>query len=159
MNKAELLNALEEGREAFLETLEGLDEEALQTPGVVGTWSLKDLLAHLSRWEAELVKLLWQARQGQKPTSAQLTATNVDEINALWQAETRARELERVLEDFHTVRNQTLLRVEEFTDQELTDPRRYKWLKGQPLWQMIAENSFAHEAEHAEQINAWRAQK
>ena len=37
-------------------------------PGVVGQWSLKDILVHLTLWEAELVTLLFQARQGQKPS-------------------------------------------------------------------------------------------
>jgi hypothetical protein len=156
MNKEAILKALEVGREDFLDAIEGLSEESLQQPGVVGAWSIKDILVHLTRWEAELVKLLWQARQGRVPSSAHFSNVGVDEINERWYQESRSRSLEIALEDFHGVRNQTIRRVEDFTDKELTDPQKYPWLKDTPLWQWIAGDSFEHEAEHAAQIREWR---
>ena len=156
MNKSELLTQLEEGRERFLNTLEGLPQDQWIIPGVVGEWSIKDILAHLSRWEAELVKLLWQARQGQRPTTLHFTQADVDETNQLWFIDSRTRSLERILEDFHAVRNQTLLRVEAFSDKELTDPKKYSWLASRALWEWIAGDSFEHEAEHAAQILEYR---
>jgi hypothetical protein len=156
MNKNDILTQLEESREKFLDNLEGLSVDQWIVPGVVGEWSIKDILSHLSRWEAELVKLLWQARQGQHPTTMQFTQTNVDETNNIWFNESRTRSLERVLDDFHTVRNQTILRVEGFSDKELTDPKKFSWLASRPLWEWVASDSFEHEAEHAPQIVDWR---
>ena len=69
MTKDELLDALEEERENFMEAIAGLSDEELEQPGASGEWSVKDVLSHLSMWEAELIKLLWQARKGQKPTT------------------------------------------------------------------------------------------
>lgn len=156
MNKSDLLTRLEESREAFLDILEGLPQDQWIIPGVVGEWSIKDILAHLSRWEAELIKLLWQARQGQRPTTLHFTQLDVDETNRLWFLDSRIRSLERVLEDFHAVRNQTILRVEEFSDKELTDLKSFPWLGSNALWQWIASDSFEHEEEHGAQIKAWR---
>jgi hypothetical protein len=116
MNKNELLTQLEESREKFLDALGDLQQDQWVVPGVVGEWSIKDILAHLSRWEAEMVKLLWQARQGVRPTTMHFAQGDVDETNRIWFNEARARSLEHVLEDFHAVRNQTLLRVEAFAD-------------------------------------------
>jgi hypothetical protein len=161
MDKNQLLEALENGREQFLDLIEGLSEEELQQPDVVGDWSIKDILAHLSRWEGELVKLLWQARNGQRPTTMQLRELNpvsqesVDESNARWYAESRERPLELILADFHAVRNQTERRVEAFSEHDLSDPGRFAWLGGRPLWEWIKGDSFGHEAEHAAQIRAW----
>ena len=156
MNKKEILDRLESEREHFLDALEGLSEDDLERSGVVGTWSIKDVLIHISRWEAELVKLLWQARQGQKPTSMHFTQAEVDETNLGWFKESQFRPLRSVLDDFHAVRNQTILRVEAFSEAELRDPDRYKWAKKRPLAEWIASDSFEHEAEHREQILAWR---
>jgi hypothetical protein len=156
MNKNDILIQLEESREKFLDNLDGLPIDQWNIPGVEGEWSIKDILSHLSRWEAELVKLLWQARQGQRPNTMQFTQTNVDETNNIWFLESRTRSLEHVLDDFHTVRNQTILRVEGFSDKELTDPKRYPWLASRPLWEWIASDSFEHEVEHASQITEWR---
>ena len=159
MDKSEILKALEEGREKFLDAIEGLDEESLGQAGVVGEWSIKDILVHLSRWEAELVKLLWQAKQGSKPTSAHFSKLSVDELNDRWYQESRTRALKLVLDDFHGVRNQTIRRIEDLTERALTDLSYYPWLGGQPLTDWIAGDSFEHEAEHEAQIRDWRTEK
>jgi len=156
MQKQDILNRLEESREQFLDLLEGQPETALLTPGVIGDWSIKDILAHLSRWEAELVKLLWQIHLGQPPSSLHFQKNlDVDEQNAVWFTEARARPLERVLDDFHAVRNQTLLRVESFSDKDLCDPGRYSSLKGRMLQEYIASDSYEHEDEHKADIQRW----
>jgi hypothetical protein len=157
MTRDEILDALEDEREKLMDAIEGLSEEAMQAPGVVGDWSVKDILFHLSMWEAELVKLLWQAAQGVKPTTVYFGALTVDELNAAWQAQAQTRPLELIMDDFVAVRKQTAKRVLSFSDQDLDDPDRYAWLKGQPLWKWIAEDSFIHEAEHGAQVRAWRA--
>ena len=156
MNKEAILTSLEVSREDFLDAIEGLSDEILLQPGVVGEWSIKDLLIHLTRWEAELVKLLWQARQGKSPSSVHFSEVAVDAMNDRWYQESSTRSLEVALEDFHGVRNQTIRRVEEFTDKELSDPKSFPWLEDTPLWQWIATDSFEHEAEHAAQVRAWR---
>lgn len=159
MNKQEIFSALEENRERFLDLIDGLSEEEMLLPGVAGEWSLRDILVHLTRWEAELVKLLWQAAQGVKPTTAHFSGQEMDDINARWMLESRGRPLELILEDYHGVRTQTLRRLEAFNDRDLSDPKRYRWLSGSPLWEWVAENSFEHENEHADQVRLWLAAK
>ena len=155
MDKYELLKALEEGREQFMTLIEELSDEDMQLPGVIGEWSVKDTMIHISRWEAELVKLLWQVHQNQKPSSILLNDVNVDEINGRWYQESQSRPLRRVLDDFESVRLQTMLRVEDLTDQELTDNKRFPWLRGDPLWKLIAANTYEHDAEHTENLRIW----
>lgn len=155
MNRDEILNALEDEREKFLEAIEGLPEEALLEPGVVGEWSIKDLMAHISMWEAWLIRLLWQISQGETPTRL-IPAEQVDEVNAAWHAQAKDRPLEQVMEDFRQARKQTARRVLAFSDRDLSDPQRYPWAKGNTLAEIIAMNTWAHEAEHTAQIQAWR---
>jgi hypothetical protein len=159
MNKAEILKALEDTREQFLDAIENLPEGALEEPGVVDEWSIKQVMDHISRWEAEVVKLLWQANQGERPSNLLTVQVDVDQINAQWAAEAQKRPLQRVLDDFHGTRTQTIRRVEDFSDRDLTDPKRYPWAKGQPLSEWIAGDSFEHEAEHTDQVLAWRKKK
>lgn len=159
MNKEEILEALEDQRENFLDVIDGLSEQATLEQGVVGDWSVKDLIAHLSLWEAELVKMLWQVQQSQRPTSAHFGQIPVDELNETWHKEFLNRPLDRILADFHAVRRQTARRVDAFSTKDLNDPARFPWLKGRPLWEWVASDSFEHEAEHAAQIREWRARK
>ena len=157
MNKSELLEALENGREEFLELIDDLEEDTILHKTNRDDWTVKDILSHLTRWEAELVKLLWQVRQGLLPTTAHFSGEDVNVINARWLEEDRSRPLDRILSDFHGVRNQTIRRVESFSDDQLKDEKRYPWLKGRALWEWIASDSFEHEQEHINQIQQIRA--
>jgi len=156
MKKDKLISALTDGRQEFLNLLEDVSTEEMDIPGVLNQWSLKDLLVHLTRWEAELVKLLWQAKQGNKPTTVHFNPIGIDAINELWYQESKPRQMDMVWQDFVAVRQQTVRRVKEFGEDELNDQHHYPWLESKPLWQWIADDSFEHEAEHAADIQAWK---
>lgn len=159
MNKRELLDELESSRERILELIDDLEDAAYEEVGVNGAWSLKDVLAHLTRWEAELVKLLWQISQGQAPTTAHFSGISTEILNEKWLSEMRSRPLRIILEDFHNVRNQTMRRLEAFSEQELNDPKFYRWLSGKPLFVWVAADTFEHEIEHYPQIKGWKERR
>jgi len=156
MNKAEALQELTEGHKVFLETLAGLSDEDMLKGGVTAEWSIKDILFHLTMWEAELVKLLWQASQNQVPTTVHFSEDSDDEINRGWTNLGQDRPLDQVCQDFEAVRKQTIRRVEALSLGDFDDPKRFPWLKNQPLSTWIAASSYQHEAEHADQIRLWR---
>ena len=159
MTKDEILDALEDEREKMLAALDGLSDEEMLDPTVADSWSVKDIIAHLNAWEAELVRMLWQLLQGSKPSTVQLSGESIDERNAQWQALYKNRPLEAVLEDYQAVRQQTLRRVDQFSEAELNNPAKYPALRGIPLWKWIAEDSFEHEAEHLSDIIRWKDQR
>ena len=93
-------------------------------------------------------------------TDALLGAAALGDIGELFpntEQENKDRDLDRIFEDLQGVRVQLEEWLAEFSDHDLTDPKRYSWSKGLPLWHIIAENSFRHEAEHLPQINAFAA--
>jgi len=159
MTLDEILDALEDEREQFLDAIEGLSEEQMEQPGVIADWSVKDLLHHLSMWEGELIKLLWQTAQGVAPTTIHFSQASVDATNAAWHEQGKTRPLANVLSDFAAVRKQTTRRVSAFSDEDLNDPQRYPWLKEYPLWEWVKSDSFGHEAEHTAQIREWRSRQ
>jgi len=157
MSKQEIRSALEASRSALLDAIDGLTPEHLQHPKAVGEWSVRDILQHISLWEAELVRLLVHVDQGRRAVGQSFVANpDFDSLNARWHAETKDRPLDRVLEDFHGVRRQILRWVDELADEDLTRIRREAWLHKQPLARWIAEYSYEHEAEHTQAIRAWR---
>lgn len=156
MTKQEIVEAMQDSRAKLQQAISGLDDTAVHEPGVVGDWSLRDILAHLTRWEAELVRLLFQLKQGQEPDFPTLTNPDFDAINARFQKESAGRSLELIRVDFTNVRIQTQRRLAEFTEKEINEPNVFPALKGNSLFAYIAENTFKHENEHTAQIIAWR---
>lgn len=122
MNKNDLIQALNRSRERLLRAIEGLEASQLTQPGAVGIWSVKDVLAHLAMWEAQTVTLLYQVRQGMKPTTLHLKTFDNDQQNAQWYEQAKDRPWEQVWADFQGVRVQTLRRLDAFDDHELSSP-------------------------------------
>lgn len=154
MRKQDLLNQLRASREALNKTFEGLSPDALMRPGVVGLWSIKDILAHLTAWESEVVTALAKLDPRSEPNV--LKIEDFDDWNAEQYAINAPRLLPTVLEDFHGVHKHLLRAVEALDEKTLTDPRKFRWMEGEPLSALIAENALWHEEEHTEQIRAWR---
>lgn len=157
--KEELILKLEASREAFSAALEGLPDEAYLETGILEDWTLKDILAHLTMWEAQVITLLFRAYTKPKPNTVHFGKETTDELNARWFAQNRDRDLELVLDDFEGVRNQTIRRLEDFPGKDLFNLQAFDWLEGQALWKWIAEETYEHEEDHRGQITAWRKEK
>jgi hypothetical protein len=159
MNKSTILKKLRSEHQRMLAVIDGLSKDAMLQPGVIGDWSVKDILNHLSHWEAELVTLLWQVQQGQKPSSVSHSNEEIESLNQQWYKEGLERSLEMIMIDFRGVRKQTIRRVEAFNEDDLAKADRYPWLKGKSLADKIATYSFEHDREHIEQVRKWREQQ
>ncbi len=53
MDKQQLLKRLEKAWAAIEESYDGLSDSQLTEPCVIGNWSVKDILAHVTTWEEE----------------------------------------------------------------------------------------------------------
>jgi hypothetical protein len=156
MTKLEILDALQASRAKLLNAIEGLDPIEMQKPGIVGKWSVRDILAHITRWEAELVRLLFQLKQGQKPDFFSVPEQDIDKINERFYEQSIGRSLDLIFSDLQSVRKQTVRRLSDFSDQEISEAGFYPDLKGNALFGYISSNTLEHEAEHTEQILEWR---
>jgi len=154
MPKSDVIADLRAARATLLQALDGLTDDALLRVGAVGVWSVKDALAHLVAWEAELVTTLSRLEPRQTPPLVEIE--DIDEWNAEQYSINAPRPLASVHDDFHGVHKHLLQAVEALDDRTLDDNRRFPWMEGEPLSYLIAENAVWHEEEHAEDIRAWR---
>ncbi len=154
MIKVQVLEQIRQARQELVAALFGLPDEGLVRPFAIGHWSIKDTLAHLAAWQSEIITSLAKLSPKDAPNIVEIE--DIDEWNEeLYHAAAR-RPLEAVLEDWRNVHTQLLKVVEALDEETLTNPRRFVWMEGEPLWYLIAENGFWHEQEHAEQIRQWR---
>jgi len=155
MKRDELLAALEAARARLDAALEGMSSEELTAPGPVGDWSVKDLLAHVTSWDVDLLTNLGKIQRGQKPGRTQWDKASIQAQNEAWHQELKDRPLERVLADYDGVHAQLLRVVSGLSDAELESP--VAWLGGRPMYKYFIDHVVNHEDEHATELAEWRA--
>jgi uncharacterized damage-inducible protein DinB len=154
VTKQEMLAELSAARAELNQAISGLSPEQMHVTGVVGHWSVKDVLAHLVAWESEVVTALNHVQNKRVPRL--LKIDDIDEWNEEQFRVSVRRPLQAIQEDFEGVHRMLRHMIEDFDQDQLTDRRRYLWMEGEPLWFLVEENVTLHEHEHAEEIVAWR---
>lgn len=160
MNKRELLEIIQTERARWQALLAEVGEARMTQAGVEGSWSVKDIVAHVTTYERWLVERLEAARRGEqlKIAADQLA---LDPRNALIQEENKAEPLPKVLEQSQQVFQRLVTELEKLSDKDLTDPDRLgshldpAWTEGLPLWQCIAADSYEHYRDHTPAIRIW----
>jgi hypothetical protein len=155
MKKDECLQKIRASRQALVAVLESVPEERRTEPGLAGGWSVKDSLVHLTYWEGHLVTMLFQLRAGAPLGTVHFSNRSVDEINADWFEKGKNRAWEMAWSDFNGLAKQIERRISDFDERELNNLRLNPKLDGKPLWEWIANDTFLHEDEHREAIQAW----
>jgi hypothetical protein len=156
MPTAAIISDLRAARATFLEAIDGLTDEQLLRPGAVGYWSVKDVMAHLVAWEAELVTTLSKLEQHKSRPPRIVEIDDIEGWNEEQYHTNASRSLDAVWADFQGVHKHLIKVVQDLADKTLDDNRRFPWMEGEPLSYLIMETAVWHEEEHADDITAWR---
>jgi hypothetical protein len=142
-----LIADLQRERNALFAMLDVVEPGSLTTPGLIGEWSARELIAHLGYWighATEVIHLLEVGRIEEDDLGGQ----TVDEINAT---------VARIARDtpLATVRKREAASVEALVERLRTlDPARLAEVlpDGATLDQGIREDASDHYREHAEEL-------
>jgi len=145
--KDELLNQAARDYKAFHETLTGLNE-AQMTEVWLGTWSVKDIVAHISGWHREMGPALERLARGEKPVPSGVSYDDVDVWNARFAAAKKGASVADVLLEFD--------KSHEYFMHAAAGVPADRCQPGKTAWKLVDGNSAHHYREHAEQIRAWR---
>jgi hypothetical protein len=148
-DREELVRYLERARNELRASFRGLSAEQMTRSGVVGEWSAKDVLSHVTSWEELVLPDLARLARGDTPVlaSIDLYATNYDPFNAMIMALRRGLELDQVLRELDIVRADFMAAVARLPDTVLPE--------GQ-FGRLVLKITAEHDEEHAQQISEWR---
>ena len=137
---------------ALLEqTIGQLSEEQLTTP-IDGSWSAKDLLAHIAAWEQVMMHFHVGDRSFEEVThltSIPYATTPVDQINEALYERDRDLPLAQVLESFHSSHRELLAMLDRMSEAELFKPYTPAGRSGSgQLIEWIIGDSYDHYDEH-----------
>jgi hypothetical protein len=158
MKKSELLNWLQDEYQQWETFLDQIGPTRMDQPGVNGDWSMKDIVAHLTGWNRNLVARLQaaQRREPEPPPPWPAHLQTEDEINA-WIYETnRGRSVREVLDETHQVYQQLLAVIEGLPDEVRIEPEWHLvWLGDK---RFPAGEFFDHfRDDHEPDMRAWLA--
>jgi hypothetical protein len=156
MTRAEFLDLLRTARAEWDALLAAVPEGRMTVPGVEGQWSVKDVIAHITWHEREMLGVL----QARALVGSDLWDLPLHQRNATIYVQNRDRPLAEVLAESRTVYPQLLAAVGELADADLTDAGRFADMPGDWVpWQLLAENTYTHYRDHMPAIRAWPAQE
>jgi hypothetical protein len=156
MNKSELLNWLQKEYQQWEAFLDQIGPNRMEQPGVTGSWSMKDLTAHLTTWNRRLVSYIQAAQHGEPepPPPWPAVLQDEDEINAWIYESNRTRPLRAVLDETDQVFQQLLAVIASLPEEvQIEDEWRLVHLGGQ---RYPAGEFFDHfHDDHEPDIRAW----
>jgi hypothetical protein len=142
-----LIADLQRERNALFAMLDVVEPGSLTTPGLIGEWSARELIAHLGYWVGHATEVIHLLEVG-RIEEDDLGGQTVDEINAT---------VARIARDtpLATVRKREASSVEALAERLRTlDPARLAEVlpDGATLDQGIREDASDHYREHAEEL-------
>jgi hypothetical protein len=165
VDRAQLLVVLASERDRFQRLTDAVGAARMDEPLVPGSYSMRDIIAHLSAYEHALVTSLKEAEAGRVSVDTVLDRPDLDARNAAVLEATKHRSAAEVVTTFRETRDQLEACVRLLNDDELTNAEATAWFveprwhRRQALWQCIADDTFEHQQEHIPDIERWLAQK
>jgi DinB family protein len=146
-----LLATLERRWEALLGSYDGLPAKALDEPGVVGEWSIRNVIAHISIWEMEAIKHLPVIAAGNRPPRYSVKYGGIDAFNDQMMAgkiDLPLEETLRLRDDTHT---QLIGYLHSLPPEFLATNDRFR--------RRLRLDTYGHYAIHSADIQEWRASR
>jgi hypothetical protein len=156
MNKNTLLNTIQTEYAQLESLVAPLSETQLCAVPTEGAWAIKDIMAHIAVWEQICTRWLAEFVRGVTPQPSERTEVGV---NDRIYRENLDRSPEEVRELFHHAHQEFLhqvnLLIQTLSEEEINASHRFAWTEDWPgasLLAVIADNSYEHYQDHAQQI-------
>lgn len=152
MDKLTFVNNVQEAREEWRSLLAEVDKSRMTEPGLPGGWSVKDVIAHITWYEREMIGMLkTMALEG-----SELWHLPQDERNVPIYEENRDRPLEEVLSEAEQVYDQLFEAIASLSEDELSDPSHFRGMPNEwAPWDVMAGNTYKHYHQHIPDIHSW----
>jgi hypothetical protein len=148
MDKQQVLRKIHTAWAAFEASYSGLPDSKLTEPGVVGDWSVKDLLAHLTTWEQEALKYLPVILAGKRPPRYSTQYGGLDAFNALVSEQKQSQSLAEVRAQSAETHRRLLDYLQTAPESQFAQPT--------PFRHRLRLETYSHYNLHAKMIRAWR---
>jgi hypothetical protein len=157
LNKEIILERIQVERLRLQKTLDRLTESQMLERGVIGDWSVKDILAHLIDWEERFIGWYETGLEGDVPETPALGLTwgELDILNQLIYEKHRDRVLSEVITEFARSYQQVLRVINNMVEEDMFEVGRFEWLGEGNLVGFILANTANHYRWAKTHIQEW----
>jgi uncharacterized protein (TIGR03083 family) len=149
MRQEQLVERLDRAWAELTAAYTGLSDAQLAAPGVVGDWSVKDILAHVTTWEEEALKHLPHILAGETPPRYLTMYGGIDAFNALMTERKRALPVAEVLRQLEETHRQLVEYIQRAPEEQFTRETRFR--------RRLRLDTYSHYPIHARMIAEWRS--
>ncbi len=157
-SKTELMKAIQVEHHRLDNLLNAIPKEDMLRKGVVGDWSIKDVLAHLTAWERLLLdwyKAGFKGRNPSLPNPVGMSKKAIDALNKEIFKQNREVTLADVWKNYRDNYLQVLATLEVIREKDMFMPGRYAWTGKFTLADYIAGNTCNHYLWAKTKIRTW----
>ncbi len=130
MNKEETIKFLQDDRKELEKVLEELVPEDFVTFRVLGTWKIKDVIAHLSGWNNELKSSIDKLLNNEE---LWFVTESEDYFNKIQVMKRKSLTVEQVLEEWESSFRDLIEKIDNLTTEEWEYTSKFKWKSGEPV--------------------------
>src|SRR5882762_10617000 len=146
VDQQRLLEQLVQAWVAFKASYDGLSEAQFLEPGVTGAWSVRDIIAHVTTWDAEALTHLPSILEGKRPPRYSMTYGGIDAFNALMTKRKKSLSLSEVLRQLDDTHRRLVEVIERAPADQLVRETRFR----------LRLDTYGHYPNHAAAIRRWR---
>jgi uncharacterized protein (TIGR03083 family) len=152
MDKAQFLSAVRADWARWQAALDEVGRARMTQPGAAGEWSVKDMVAHVTWFEREMVNVI----RRRVFEGSELWNVSQDARNKAIFEENRGRALDDVLGESERIHQDLVDALEELPEEHYANPARFRGMPADWVpWQVFAGNTYEHYRDHTTDVRAW----
>lgn len=148
MNRSQLMKRMDESWNALVASYSALSEADVIESIVTATWSIKDIIAHVTTWEEESLTHLPHILAGKRPPRYSVTHGGINAFNATKTEEKRNLSLTEVLRKRDEIHRRLVEFLRNVPEDQFVRETRFR--------RRLRLDTYGHYRKHAEAIRRWR---
>jgi len=148
LNRSQLLKRLDEAWQTLNEAYSGLSDSTMTESCVTDTWSIKDIIVHITSWEEESLKHLPLILAGEKTPRYSVMYGGIDAFNAQTTERKRNLSLSEVLRQRDDTHRRLIAFIQSVPEDQFVRETRFR--------RRLRLDTYNHYLKHAKAIRKWK---
>jgi hypothetical protein len=153
MDKIKVIEFFKNDHAKLVNVVNQLDKEQMIKKIVIASWTVKDIIAHISAWNWEIIKQVDNVLVNKKPWYVDMNEANFNKKEV---QKRKSWSLDKIMEEWGESFKALIERIEHLTDTEWDFQADFNWPDGSAVTiQSLFEYRYkgeGHEGGHAKQI-------